>query len=113
MHDRMLWPPYPPYLGNVFLISYLFIFFKIFTAGIEQENYYSGYKNLTSKRHGVSDQFELSQCIDLLISFINGSTAFGPWPLLQFPNLFLYTDGRTPWTWAQPVARLLPTHSTT
>jgi hypothetical protein len=36
----------------------------------------------------------------------------GPWPLLQFRNLF-YTDGRTPWTSNQPVARPLPTHRTT
>jgi hypothetical protein len=32
----------------------------------------------------------------------------GPWPLLQFRNLF-YTDGRTPWESDQPVIRLLPT----
>jgi hypothetical protein len=36
----------------------------------------------------------------------------GPWPLLQFPNLF-FTDGRTPLTSDQPVARPLPTHRTT
>jgi hypothetical protein len=36
----------------------------------------------------------------------------GPWPLLQFRKLF-YTDGRTPWTGDQPVARPLPTHRTT
>jgi hypothetical protein len=36
----------------------------------------------------------------------------GPWPLLQFRNLF-YTVGRTPWTGDQPVARPLPAHSTT
>jgi hypothetical protein len=36
---------------------------------------------------------------------------FGPWPLFQFLNL--YTDGRTPWTGDQPVARPLPTHTTT
>jgi hypothetical protein len=36
----------------------------------------------------------------------------GPWPLLQFHNLF-YTDGRTPWTSVQPVARPLPTLRTT
>jgi hypothetical protein len=35
-----------------------------------------------------------------------------PWPLLQFRNLF-YTDGRTPWTSDQPVARPLPTRRTT
>jgi hypothetical protein len=29
----------------------------------------------------------------------------GPWPLLQFPNLF-YTVGMAPWTGDQPVARL-------
>jgi hypothetical protein len=46
-------------------------------------------------------------------SFIIGTTVFvGPWPLLQFPNLF-YTDERTPWTSDQPVARPLPTHRTT
>jgi hypothetical protein len=33
----------------------------------------------------------------------------GPWPLLQFRNHF-YTDGRTPWTSDQPVARPLHTH---
>jgi hypothetical protein len=36
----------------------------------------------------------------------------GPWPLLQFRNLF-YTDDRTSWTGDQPVARPLPTHRTT
>jgi hypothetical protein len=36
----------------------------------------------------------------------------GPWPLLQFHNHF-YTDGRTPWTSDQPVARPLPTQRTT
>jgi hypothetical protein len=36
----------------------------------------------------------------------------GPWPLLQFRNLF-YTVGMTPWTGDQPIARPLPTHRTT
>jgi hypothetical protein len=36
----------------------------------------------------------------------------GPCPLLQSHNHF-YTDGRTPWTSDQPVARSLPTHRTT
>jgi hypothetical protein len=36
----------------------------------------------------------------------------GPWPLLQFLNL--YTVGRTPWTGeGQPVARPLPIYRTT
>jgi hypothetical protein len=35
----------------------------------------------------------------------------GPWPLLQFCNLF-YTDGGTPWKTDQAVARPLPTHKT-
>jgi hypothetical protein len=35
----------------------------------------------------------------------------GPWPLLQFLNL--YTVGRTPWTGDRPVARPLPTHRAT
>jgi hypothetical protein len=50
------------------------------------------------------------------LSFIHSSMALqpfvGPWPLLQFRNPF-YTDGRTPWTSDQPVARPLPTHRTT
>jgi hypothetical protein len=36
----------------------------------------------------------------------------GPRPLIQFSNRF-YTDGRTPWTNDQPVARALPKHRTT
>jgi hypothetical protein len=48
-------------------------------------------------------------------SFIHPSMALqpfvGPWPLLQFRNHF-YTDGRTPWTSDQPVARPLPIHRT-
>jgi hypothetical protein len=32
----------------------------------------------------------------------------GPWPLFIF--LIFYTDGRTPWTGDQPVARSLSTH---
>jgi hypothetical protein len=50
------------------------------------------------------------------LTFIHSSMALrpfvGPWPLLQFRNLF-YTDSRTPWTSDQPVARPLPTHRTT
>jgi hypothetical protein len=46
-----------------------------------------------------------------VISFIHSSRALqpfvGPWPLLQFRNLF-YTDGRTPWMSDQPVAKPLP-----
>jgi hypothetical protein len=45
--------------------------------------------------------------------FIHSSVALQPfvrpWPFLQFRNL-LYTDGGTPWTSDQPVARQLPTH---
>jgi hypothetical protein len=36
----------------------------------------------------------------------------GPWPLLQFRNIF-YTDGRTPWMSDQPVTRPLTTHRAT
>jgi hypothetical protein len=50
-------------------------------------------------------------CIAVVASFIHSSMALlsfvGPWPLLQFRNLF-YTDGRTPWTSDRPVARPLP-----
>jgi hypothetical protein len=49
-------------------------------------------------------------------SFIHSSVAVqpfvGPWPLIQFRNIF-DTDGRTPWTSDQPVARPLPTHRRT
>jgi hypothetical protein len=59
-------------------------------------------------KHGVPyKKFVVNEIkISLLInSLINGSTAFvGPWPLLQFRNLF-HTDGRTPRTSDQPVAR--------
>jgi hypothetical protein len=52
----------------------------------------------------------------ILHSFIHSSMALqpfvGPWPLLQFRNLF-YIDGRTPWKRDQPVAWTLPTHRTT
>jgi hypothetical protein len=48
--------------------------------------------------------------------FIHSSMALqpfvGPWPLLQFHNIF-YTDGRTFRTSDQPVTRPLPTHRTT
>jgi hypothetical protein len=38
-------------------------------------------------------------------------TSCGPWPLFQYLNL--YTVGGTPWTGNQPVAKPLPTHTTT
>jgi hypothetical protein len=46
-------------------------------------------------------------------SFINGCTTlyWGP-VLFQFRNVF-YTDGKTPWTGDQPVARPLPTQNNT
>jgi hypothetical protein len=51
----------------------------------------------------------------VMVNFIHSSMALhpsvGPWPLLQLCNLF-YTDGRTPWTRDQPVARPLLTHRT-
>jgi hypothetical protein len=52
----------------------------------------------------------------LMYSLIHSSMALqpfvAPWPLLQFHNRF-YTDGRTPWTSDQPVARPLPTQRKT
>jgi hypothetical protein len=47
-----------------------------------------------------------ASCVySFIYSSINGSTApIEPWLLLQFRNLF-YTDGRTPWTSDQLVAR--------
>jgi hypothetical protein len=55
-------------------------------------------------------------CIGSNSFFIHSSVVLqpfvGPWPLLQFRNLF-HIDGRTPWTRNQPVARPLPTHKTT
>jgi hypothetical protein len=36
----------------------------------------------------------------------------GPWPLI-FSSMIIFTDGRTPWTSDQLVARLLPKHRTT
>jgi hypothetical protein len=48
-------------------------------------------------------------------SFIHSSMAqqplVGPWLLLEFHDRF-YTNGRTPWTSDQPVARPLPIHRT-
>jgi hypothetical protein len=37
------------------------------------------------------------------------STHSGPWPIIYFHNHF-FTDGRTPWTSDQPVARSLRKH---
>jgi hypothetical protein len=37
---------------------------------------------------------------------------FGPWPLLQFRNLF-YSDGTTPWTSDRPISTPLPKHRIT
>jgi hypothetical protein len=49
-------------------------------------------------------------------SFIHSSMTLqrfaGPWPLLQFRNLF-YTEARTPYTSDQPIVRPLPTHRAT
>jgi hypothetical protein len=54
--------------------------------------------------------------VSFIHSFIHSSMFLqpfvGPWHLLYFRN-FIYTDRRTPWTSDQPVARPLPTHSTT
>jgi hypothetical protein len=57
------------------------------------------------------------QGLSFIHSFIHSPMALQPfvrpWFLLQFLNLFFYTDGRTPWTRDQPVARPLPTRKTT
>jgi hypothetical protein len=51
-------------------------------------------------------------CILFIYSSMALQPFVGPWPLLQFRNLF-YTDSRTPWSSDQSVARPLPTHRTT
>jgi hypothetical protein len=69
-----------------------------------------------SLRYTLILSSHLPLLIRLLSSFIHSSMALqpfvGPWPLLQFRNPF-FTDGRTPWTSDQPIARPLPTHRTT
>jgi hypothetical protein len=50
--------------------------------------------------------------IVLIHSSMTLQTFVGPWPLLQFHNIF-YTAGRTPWTRDQVVARLLSTRRKT
>jgi hypothetical protein len=58
--------------------------------------------------------YSVSQCFTF-VSIQSSMTLqpfVGPWPFLQFRDL-LYTDGKTPWTGDQPVARPLPTHRTT
>jgi hypothetical protein len=61
-----------------------------------------------SQRHGVVVR-------NVAHPFIHSAMALQPfigfWPFLQLCNLF-YTDGRTPWTSDQPVARPLPKHRT-
>jgi hypothetical protein len=63
--------------------------------------------------YSVIPQLHIVQNFSFHFSCISGSTAFaGPWPLLQFRNLF-YTVGRTPWTSDESVTRPLPIHRTT
>jgi hypothetical protein len=54
--------------------------------------------------------------VKIMYSFIHSPMApqpfVGPWPLLQFRNLF-YIVCSTPWTSDQPVARRLSTHRAT
>jgi hypothetical protein len=57
-------------------------------------------------RRGASNSWSF------IYPFNGFSSPFRPRPLLQFRNNF-FTDGRTPWTSDQPVARPLPTHRTT
>jgi hypothetical protein len=68
---------------------------------------YFGENAVTAPRLGTSAS------IRIFPNLFFGSTAFSLGPRLLFSLLILYTDGRTPWTENQTVARLLPTHSTT
>jgi hypothetical protein len=74
--------------------------------------YYTTQSHYPEKPHHVSSSLWKPHV--LFINF-HSSMALqpfvGPWPLLQFRNL--YTAGRTPWTGDQSVARPLPTHRTT
>jgi hypothetical protein len=58
------------------------------------------------KMSSVKDSHEFIHSSMVLEPFV------GSWPVLQFRVLF-YTDGRTPWTSDQPVARPLPTQDNT
>jgi hypothetical protein len=68
-----------------------------------------GSQRLTAElRHGYGMAYTAEASIH---SYIVLQLFVGPWPLLQFRNLF-YTVGRAPWMSDQPVARPLPTHRT-
>jgi hypothetical protein len=54
----------------------------------------------------------LTQLLSIKYLSMSVEPFVGPWPLLQFRNIF-YTDGRSLWTSDQPVARPLPKHRTT
>jgi hypothetical protein len=75
-------------------------------------------KHLGSKRRLIFNRLHcvISLKIELFIIYlyIYLSMALQPlWTMAAFQFLNLRTVGRTPWTGDQPVAKLLPTHSTT
>jgi hypothetical protein len=70
------------------------------------------YKEKSSIAWGMTCSLSTAQSNHSFIQQWLYSPFVGPWPLLQFRNLF-YTDVRTPWTSDQSAARPLPTHRTT
>jgi hypothetical protein len=93
-------------------------FRKIFCIGTCHIPYFSVW-NISCRWWKVTlhqDNIQLLHLNPFINPFIHSSMALhpfvGPWPLLQFRNLF-HTDARTPWTRDQPVAMPLPTHRTT
>jgi hypothetical protein len=62
-----------------------------------------------------NEAVSMSYCVTLNFKMIISLCLYSPVLGLGrfFSFLILYTVGRTPWTGDQPVARLLPTHSTT
>jgi hypothetical protein len=91
----------------------------ITVSAVSQQYVYTSFSRVSYQQRFVDFSCNLSYNSLASLGFIIGIHSLmaqqpfiGPWPLLQFRNLF-YTDGRTPWTSDQPVARPLPTHRTT
>jgi hypothetical protein len=107
------------YLGSKRHLELLIINEALKCTGISKSNFMADFIGLYKLIHIWEAKVSKEEKINVNIldehSFIHQwlySPFIGPWPPVQFRNIF-YTVGRTTWTSDQPVAKPLPTHRTT
>jgi hypothetical protein len=79
--------------------------------GLSYSGYQPSYLEFKKCQTNIISELAIKLLLWLWLLLLRNIMVYEPWPLFKF--LVLYTVGRSPWTWDQPVPTPLPTSRTT